>query len=210
MGRSRRRRCSAQNDAFGGLVVVAVLLAVIGFVVSHPAILIGAILLGASSVTTFIAIRISRNVRITRARRKQYELDAYRYSHVEPYFAMGPAEFERALAFLCGRDGCTGTQVVGRAGDLGADVIAITPQGQRLVIQAKRYAVGNLVTGPDLQKFGGTCYAIHGADIAVVITTFGFTKQAREYAARTRIGLFDQQALAAWISHTGVPPWPIP
>ena len=52
----------------------------------------------------------------------------------------------------------------------------------RLVIQAKRYGYGGYVSGPDLQKFGGTCYAIHQADVAVVVTTAGFTKQAQEYA----------------------------
>jgi restriction system protein len=83
------------------------------------------------------------------------------------------------------------------------------PSSNVIVAEAKRYSAGNLVTGPDLQKFGGTCYAIHEADIAVVITTSGFTKQARDYASKTRIWLFDQQALAAWVSRTGMPPWPL-
>jgi restriction system protein len=217
VGKSRRRRRSARNDTVGGLVVIVVFLCVVGFVLSHPAILVAVGLLAAGGVTLFAAfkigqsaIRVRENARIAQARREQYELDLYRYSHIEPYLTMGPAEFERALAFLCSRDGCVGAQVVGGAGDLGADVIATTPLGQRLVIQAKRYSQGNLVTGPDLQKFGGTCYAIHRADVAVVITTSDFTKQAREYAARTRIRLFDQRALAAWASHTGMPPWPSP
>jgi restriction system protein len=75
------------------------------------------------------------------------------------------------------------------------------------VIQAKRYQEGNPVTGPDLQKFGGTCYAVHRADLAVVITTSSFTKQARDYAAQVGIALLDRQALAAWASGTGPPPW---
>jgi restriction system protein len=50
--------------------------------------------------------------------------------------------------------------------------------------------------GPALQKFGGTCYAVHRADIAAVVTTSGFTRQAREYAAAMRIALFDHDALA--------------
>jgi restriction system protein len=63
---------------------------------------------------------------------------------------MTPTEFEHALAFLCERDGCSNVQVVGGASDLGADVIATTPTGVRLVIQAKRNSPTNLVKGPDL------------------------------------------------------------
>jgi restriction system protein len=51
---------------------------------------------------------------------------------------------------LCERDGCSNVQVVGGAGGLGADVIATTPTGVRLVIQAKRYSPTNLVKGLDL------------------------------------------------------------
>jgi restriction system protein len=120
---------------------------------------------------------------------------------------MSPREFEEALAYLCTRDGCPEAHVTGRSGDLGADVLAITPDGRRLVIQAKRYVVGNLVTGPALQTFGGTCYAVHRADIAAVVTTSGFTKQARDYAAAMRIALFDTDALAGWAARNGPAPW---
>jgi hypothetical protein len=61
--------------------------------------------------------------------------------------------------------------------------------------------------GPDLQKFGGTCYTVHRAQVAAVVTTSGFTKQAREYAIATGIALFDNDALAGWAAHNGPPPW---
>lgn len=120
---------------------------------------------------------------------------------------MSPDEFEHVLAFLCGRDVCTAAQVVGGAGDLGADIIATTPEGWKLVIQAKRYTATNLVTGPDLQKFGGTCFAVHCADVAAVVTTSGYTRQAIEYAARMHILLYDQAALAGWAARRGPAPW---
>jgi restriction system protein len=126
---------------------------------------------------------------------------------VAPYHQMSAMEFEHALAFLCRRDGCPQAQVTGRTGDLGADVIAITPDGRKLVIQAKRYVTGNLVTGPDLQKFAGTCYTIHRADIAALVTTSSFTKQARAMAAHAGILLFDADGLGGWASRTGPAPW---
>jgi restriction system protein len=130
-----------------------------------------------------------------------------RAQSTDGYLLMSPTEFEHALAALCQRDGCRDVKVVGGAGDFGADVIATTPTGMRLVIQAKRYGYGGYVSGPDLQKFGGTCCAIHQADVAVVVTTAGFTKQAQQYAKLMGIKLFNGRDLEAWASSTGPPPW---
>ena len=138
---------------------------------------------------------------------RRRELEAARAREIAVYHTMSAREFEEALAYLCRRDGCSGVRVVGGAGDLGADVIATTPQGGRLVIQAKRYRADRKVSGPDLQKFGGTCYVVHRAEVAAVVTTAFFTAQAREYAARTGIRLFCNDSLAAWASRTGPPPW---
>jgi restriction system protein len=120
---------------------------------------------------------------------------------------MNPRDFEHALAYLCERDGCTSVQVVGGAGDLGADVIALAPDGRRIVIQAKRYGPTTKVTGPDLQRFGGTCYSVHGAQVAAVVTTSGFTKQAVQYAQHMSITLVGEEQLAGWASRTGPAPW---
>ncbi|MCT9084117.1 restriction endonuclease [Streptomyces fulvoviolaceus] len=128
-------------------------------------------------------------------------------TEVARYHAMNPREFEHAVAFLCERDGCQGAQVVGGAGDLGADVVATAPDGRRLVIQCKRYGPTTKVGSPDLQRFGGTCYSVHGAQVAVVVTTSVFTKPAAQYAVNSGIRLFDEAALAAWATRTGPAPW---
>ena len=141
------------------------------------------------------------------AKRRFKELEFLRSREISRYHAMGPAQFERALAILCERDGCGDAEAIGRSGDLGADVTATAPDGRRIVIQAKRYSKTTKVTGPDLQRFGGTCFSIHQAEVAVVVTTSTFTKQAREYAAKMDIQLFDHEGLAAWASQTGPPPW---
>ncbi|MEU1128065.1 restriction endonuclease [Streptomyces sp. NPDC005899] len=126
------------------------------------------------------------------------------------YLDMDPYAFEEAVAALCRRDGCTEVEVVGGAGDLGADVVALTPDGRRLVIQCKQYCPDNKVGSQDLQRFGGTCYAVHRAEVAVVVTTSTFTEPAVEYAAQCGILCVDLPSLSAW-SDEGAPlPWHVP
>ncbi|MGW0551690.1 restriction endonuclease [Streptomyces altiplanensis] len=123
------------------------------------------------------------------------------------YAAMDPDTFERSIAELCERDGCVEVQVVGGAGDLGADVIATAPDGRCVVIQCKRYGPANKVGSQDVQRFGGTCYAVHGAQVAAVVTTGEFTEPAAEYAEQCGILCIDHQALTAWADGTGPAPW---
>ncbi|MCP9963678.1 restriction endonuclease [Streptomyces somaliensis] len=118
-----------------------------------------------------------------------------------------PQGFEHTVAALCVRDGCTRTEVSGGPGDLGADVVATTPDGRRLVVQCKQYAADHPVGSQDLQRFGGTCFAVHGAEVAVVVTTSGFTAPAAEYAAALGIVCVDGDALAAWTDGRTPPPW---
>ncbi|KAA6215682.1 restriction endonuclease [Streptomyces filamentosus] len=121
--------------------------------------------------------------------------------------AVDPDGFEHTVAALCARDGCSPVEVVGGAGDLGADVIATTPAGLRVVLQCKQYGEGHRVGSPDLQRFGGTCYAVHDADVAVLVTTSSFTDPALEYAASCGIVCVDGAELEAWTASTAPPPW---
>ncbi|MFI2779679.1 restriction endonuclease [Streptomyces sp. ALB3] len=123
------------------------------------------------------------------------------------YTAMDPYDFEEAVAGLCRRDGCVDAEVVGGAGDLGADVVATTPDGRRLVVQCKRYTSDNKVGSQELQRFGGTCYAVHEAEVAVVVTTGEFTDPALDYAAQCDIVCVGLDELVAWSEGAAAPPW---
>ncbi|GGX09621.1 restriction endonuclease [Streptomyces chryseus] len=123
------------------------------------------------------------------------------------YAAMDPVEFEQAVAALCERDGCRDVRVVGGAGDLGADVVGTTPDGRRVVIQCKRYGPMNKVGSQDVQRFGGTCFAVHEAHVAAVVTTGEFTQPAAEYAEQCGILCVDHAGLVAWTDGTGFAPW---
>ncbi|MFC8494647.1 restriction endonuclease [Streptomyces sp. NPDC057235] len=121
--------------------------------------------------------------------------------------AVDPDGFEHTVAALCARDGCTPVEVVGGAGDLGADVIATTADGRRVVLQCKQYAEDHRVGSQDLQRFGGTCFTVHEADVAVLVTTSSLTAPAAEYAATCGIVCVDGEALAAWTDQLAPPPW---
>ncbi|MEV7991283.1 restriction endonuclease [Streptomyces sp. NPDC086077] len=121
--------------------------------------------------------------------------------------ALDADEFERAIAELCERDGCVQVDVVGGAGDLGADVLAVAPDGRRVVIQCKRYCDSNRCGSQEMQRFGGTCYAVHEADVAVVVTTSDFTAPAIEYAEQCGIVCLNGEALRAWKDGTEPAPW---
>ncbi|WIY79815.1 restriction endonuclease [Streptomyces anulatus] len=120
---------------------------------------------------------------------------------------LDPYAFEEAVAELCRRDGCADAEVVGGAGDLGADVLATTPDGRRLVVQCKRYGPYSRVGSQDLQRFGGTCYAVHEADVALVVSTGGFTEPALDYAEQCAILCYGPEELTAWSEGGAPPPW---
>ncbi|MFH9202640.1 restriction endonuclease [Streptomyces anulatus] len=120
---------------------------------------------------------------------------------------LDPYAFEEAVAELCRRDGCADAEVVGGAGDLGADVLATTPDGRRLVVQCKRYGPENRAGSQELQRFGGTCYAVHEADVALVVSTGGFTEPALDYAEQCAILCYGPEELAAWSQGAAPPPW---
>jgi restriction system protein len=131
----------------------------------------------------------------------EYEQVAVEYSELDP------DGFEQAVADLCVRDDCRDVEVVGGAGDLGADVTAVTPDGRRVVIQCKRYAEENKVGSQDMQRFGGTCFTVHGADVAVVVTTSDFTAPALDYARQSGILCVNGDELQEWCDGTGPSPW---
>lgn len=112
---------------------------------------------------------------------------------------MSGREFEELVAELCRRDGCTGVERVGGAGDLGADVVGHLPDGRRLVVQCKRYAGHRSVGSREVQAFNGTARAEHGAEVAVLVASCVFTGPARNFAARHRLTLIDVDLLGCWL-----------
>ncbi|MER5386079.1 restriction endonuclease, partial [Streptomyces sp. NPDC002688] len=63
------------------------------------------------------------------------------------------------------------------------------------------------VGSQDLQRFGGTCFTVHGADVAVVVTTSDFTGPALDYAEQCGIVCVDGPQLRRWQEGAGPGPW---
>jgi restriction system protein len=187
---------------------VGVPMAILLQLVKHrPAVGIPLLLAALAAAGIYVARRARKAEQRRLEAARLAQISAVQSREVARYHTMSPGEFEHAIAYLCQRDGCTDVKVVGGAGDLGADVTATTPTGHRIVIQCKRYGPTHKVGSPDMQRFGGTCYTVHGAHVAALVTTSTFTRQAAAYAVAQGIRLYDGQALAGWASQTGPAPW---
>jgi restriction system protein len=112
-------------------------------------------------------------------------------------------QFEEYVARLMRRTGLRQVRVVGGAADLGADILATTRDGRRVVVQCKRYA--GSVGSPHVQRLNGTAWTIHGADVTLLVTTGRPTADARAFAARCGIILVDRDALAGWLASNRPP-----
>jgi hypothetical protein len=109
-----------------------------------------------------------------------------RLQNIDPY------EFEQFVGDLWEEEGWS-TTVSQESNDLGVDVIADKSGAinQRLAIQAKRYSEGNKVGRPKVQQYHSLKQQDTNADAAVVVTTSGFTKDARLWAHDHNVKLVD-------------------
>lgn len=193
-----RRRSKAHRDArlVSGVLAVILALTAVSYAKQHPGVTILAVLL---------LLLVATAVGWAKARR-HYGRRIHQRS-IAGMQRLSPGQFEEHIAALCRRDGCTRVEVVGGAGDLAADVLATTPDGRRILIQAKRYADGNPVRSPALQAVNGTYRQIHGAHLAAVVTTSRFTPDAAAFGQRVGLRMYDAAKLAAWTAGTGPAPW---
>ncbi|MFI5649291.1 restriction endonuclease [Kitasatospora sp. NPDC051705] len=180
--------------------VISGMAVVLSWLATH--LLLVGVILAAATVVAAVVLR----VRVL-ARRQDLEARVAQLRHIGPFLSMSPKAFEHALADLCRRDGCTKVTVVGGAGDLAADVLATTPTGQRILIQAKRYGPKTFVGSQDVQKVNGTYRDVHHCDLAAVVTTSSLTKAATAFCTQVGIRVVDRGALALWAEGTGKPPW---
>lgn len=114
--------------------------------------------------------------------------------------AMNGRTFERHVAKLLIRDGCTNVVVQGGHGDRGVDIIGLTADGRRLVVQCKRLAPYLSITSPNMQKFVGAAKVLYAADVALFVATCPFTAEALRIAAEAGITAVHRGLLEEWSS----------
>lgn len=114
--------------------------------------------------------------------------------------ALTARELEVRVGEILGEHGYSGIEHVGRAGDLGIDLFATDPSGERVGIQCKRYAPDKLVRAPEVRLLYGDM--AHANVRGLFVTTSGYTADAKAYAELHGIVLIDGARLAKLVAAT--------
>ncbi|WP_280426443.1 restriction endonuclease [Nocardia carnea] len=183
-----------------GIAVFVAGVPVVQFARDNVAVIVAAVVAVIAGVATAFYARY-------RWRRRRLEREQDHLRAVLPFHSMNDKQFEHALASLCRSAGCREVEVSGGAGDRGADVVAVTADGRRLIVQAKRYNINHAVGDREMQQFVGGISTWHTYDVAVLVTTSRFTRSARQTAERKGIRLVDNATLAKWNAGTISAPW---
>lgn len=111
--------------------------------------------------------------------------------------AMTPTGFEHYVADLLTRLGWTDVRHTGGRGGMGADVLAVDPDGQRVLVQCKRYAAANPVRSGDIQTVVGVAHMTHKCDRVLVVTTGRYTDDAHRlaFASGPELTLWDANVI---------------
>lgn len=116
-------------------------------------------------------------------------------------------EFEEFITQLLRTMGFQ-TQLTKASGDGGIDIVATLDQlviGGRYLFQCKRLGPGSLVGAPTVREFYGAVTADRKARKWILITTSGFSIQAKEFAGEVGIELIDGQQLGNLLVEYGNP-----
>lgn len=110
--------------------------------------------------------------------------------------------FEKQVAWLLERDGCKILRGHGGANDQGADVIAETPHGLRVVLQCKHSTkLKNRVDPRYVHELNGTARPEHGEDIVGIVTNRAVSDAAERFAVRHAIHVIDRGVLQRWATY---------
>ncbi|MGK5444191.1 restriction endonuclease [Micromonospora sp. URMC 105] len=182
----------------GAVAVLVVLGMVVDFVQRHP---YWSAFLACLVVAGVVAVGLVVSKQRARERAEQAQRDRL----IEVTDTMSGPEFEQWFARILVASGFRQVKVCGGAGDRGADVMAIAPDGRRVVVQCKRQSINNRVGSAAIQRFAGTCRDIHGGEICMLVTNSFFTAgDGIQLARQLDITLVDRRALEMW-AWTGKP-----
>ena len=112
--------------------------------------------------------------------------------------ALTPGEFEKLVANLFKANGHQ-AQVLGGSADHGVDVVVLSNENEKWIIQCKRY--NGSVGEPVVRDLYGAM-GHEGAQRAYLVTTGSFTTQAKEWAVGKPIVLYDGLTLVRLIKST--------
>jgi restriction system protein len=144
---------------------------------------------------------IERDERAARERTELERRDLRERSlNIGGLLALTARQFEVRVGEILGEHGYSEMEHVGRAGDLGIDLFATDPSGERVGIQCKRYAPDKLVRAPEVRLLYGDM--MHASVRGVFVTTSGYTADAISYAESHGIVLIDGARLSKLVAAT--------
>jgi Holliday junction resolvase-like predicted endonuclease len=112
--------------------------------------------------------------------------------------AMTWQAFERHVADLLRRDGCTQVVVRQARSDRGIDITACTADGRTVAVQCKNRDSRSSVPSADMQKFAGAARTINPAEVALFVATSHFSREAQAIADLSGIITVNRDELEAW------------
>jgi hypothetical protein len=112
--------------------------------------------------------------------------------------AMTWQAFERHVADLLRRDGCTQVVIRQARSDRGIDITGRTADGRTVAVQCKNRAGRWSVPSADMQKFAGSARTIQPADVALFVSASHFSSEAQAIADLTGIVTVARDELEAW------------
>jgi restriction system protein len=177
MSRRKRSRESSPEERLAGLALATVFTAIAWFLwlpKDTSPLFVVSVLAGLGAVWW-------QAIRSVRAVRQNYETR-------QQLAALTPTEFEQWCAHRLRALGYT-VRHVGSHGDHGIDLFA-EKDGERVVVQCKRFTGRRTVGEPHLRDLYGAMHA-EGAVRAIVITAGYFTEEARAWARGKPIELWD-------------------
>jgi surface protein len=110
-----------------------------------------------------------------------------------------PYVFEHLIADLWEEMGFQ-TEVIQQSQDKGIDVRATNQLGQKHLIQVKRHGPNSVVDDPKIREYAGLYRLEDNIDDVYVVTTNGFTSQARDTADSVGVELVDDERLIELIT----------
>ncbi|MFI7401483.1 restriction endonuclease [Streptomyces sp. NPDC049541] len=112
--------------------------------------------------------------------------------------AMTWQAFERHVADLLRRDGCTDVVVRQSHNDRGIDITGRTADGRSLAVQCKNRAGRAHVPSADMQKFAGAARAVDRVDVALFVATCNFSREAQAIADLSGVITVNRDELEEW------------
>jgi restriction system protein len=192
---AKRRRRSRYRGGPANLPLAAILIGVIvvillyQFATRAPGLLLFLILFIVALIGGLIWLRV-----------RQHHRYLTNLQTLDDILMLTPTQFEHATGELLQALGYRNVHHTGGGGDLGADLVCISPQGKRTVVQCKRYEPGHKIGTPILQTFIGMIHIHHKAEAGIFVTTSSFTEPALRLARQHDIWAIDGIQLANLIA----------